>query len=150
MSESDRREKISVVPMFQSLELPLRQELSDILIEVSTERVMESGDVLYERDDEEGNTGAILVEGLLEIRGDDDHLIEVSAPDLVGEIQQFNEFGQRTATVTAKTEAVVLEFPWHEFVSRLNERATISDTDRTEVKKVLATFAGERLKELTD
>lgn len=150
MSESNRREKISVVPMFQTLELPLRQELSDILIEVSTERVMESGDVLYERDDEEGNTGAILVEGLLEIRGDDDHLLEVSAPDLVGEIQQFNEFGQRTATVTAKTEAVVLEFPWHEFVLRLNERATISDTDRTEVKKVLATFAGERLKELTD
>ena len=150
MSENNYRERISVIPMFQSLELPLRQELSEVLMDVSVARILESGDTLYKREDEEGNTGAILIEGLLEVVGDHDVRLEVSAPDLVGEIQQFDEFGQRTATVTANEKAIVLEFPWHEFVSRLNERVTISDAERNQVKNVLATFAGDRLKELSD
>ena len=149
MAADDYRKRLTEIPMFQSLGSALRVRLCDILSIVSDVSTLEPGDVLYERDSEDANTGAILLEGQLEVHGDADHELEIYAPDLVGGMQQCNEYGQRTATVSAKTRVVVLRFSWHDFVKSMVERPDISAADQAAVRDMLASIAGDRLNELT-
>ena len=149
MAVDQFRGRIFEVPMLQVLPPDLRRRLCDILVDISSERTVEAGDVVYDKGSEDENTGAVLVEGALAVRGDPDHNFQVSAPDIVGEMQQLNEYGQRTATVSVTKKAVLLEFSWSEFVRTLSERAAITQRDRAKVKEVFMECAGERLKELT-
>lgn len=144
------RDRISEMPMLQTLPSELRLRLSDILVGVSSERTLEVGGVVYEKGKEDENTGAIVVQGALEVHSDPDHVYQISAPNIVGEMQQLNEFGQRTATVSVKEKAVLLDFSWHDFVRALMEHAVITKSERAQVKEVFTEFAGDRLKELTD
>ena len=143
------RDRIFEIPMLQVLPADLRRRLCDILVDISSERTVEAGGVVYEKGSEDENTGAVLVEGALEVRGDPDHNFQVSAPDIVGEMQQLNVYGQRTATVSVTKKAVLLEFSWSEFVRTLSERAAITQRDRAKIKEVFTRCAGDRLKELT-
>ena len=144
------RDRISEIPVFQMLPSDLRLRLSDILVGVSSERNLEVGGVVYEKGTEDENTGAILIEGALEVRGEPGQTFQVSAPNIVGEMQQLNEFGQRTATVSVTEEAVLLDFSWHDFVRALKEHAVITESERAQVKEAFKAYAGDRLKELTD
>ena len=143
------RDRVSEIPMFHSLPSDLRRRLRDIFVDISSERTLEAGDVVYEKGSEDENTGAILIEGTLEVRGDPDHKFQVSAPNIVGEMQQLNEFGQRTATVSVTEKAVLLEFSWDDFVRTLSEHAVITQDERAKIKKAFTACAGDRLKELT-
>lgn len=150
MTVAQYRDRISEIPVFQSLPSDLRLRLSDVFVGVSSARTLEVGGVLYEKGMEDENTGAIVVQGALEVHADPDHVFQISAPNLVGEMQQLNEFGQRTATVSVTENAVLLDFSWHDFVRALMEHAVITDSERAQVKELFTEFAGDRLKELTD
>ena len=149
MAVDQFRDRVIEIPMLQALSLELRRRLSDILVDISSERTVEAGGVVYEKGSEDENTGAILIEGALEARGDPDHKFRVSAPNIVGEMQQLNEFGQRTATVSVIKKAVLLEFSWNDFVRTLSEHAVITQDERAKIKEAFKECAGDRLKELT-
>jgi hypothetical protein len=72
----------------------------------------------------------------------------VDAPDLLGEMQQFDRYGQRTATVKAASRATVLVFSWHEFVARVRDTPTISKEDQNALKAALESYANLRLHQL--
>lgn len=149
MAVDQYRDRIFEIPMLQVLPSALRRWLCDILVGISSERTAEAGDVVYEKGSEDENTGAILIEGAVEVRGDPSHTFQVTAPNIIGEMQQLDEYGQRTATVTVTEKAVLLEFSWGDFVRTLSERAVISQRDRAKIKEVFTACAGDRLKELT-
>lgn len=144
------KDRIAEVPMIHALDAPVRERVCDVLFDLATESELKPGDVMYEKGSEDDNTGAILIEGVLVVRSDSDHEFEVTSPNLVGEMQQLNEYGQRTATVSAKTDSLVLEFSWHHFVERLLEDAIITQSDRATIKETFVGYAGNRLKELED
>jgi len=150
MTVNEFRDRISEIPVFQTLPSSLRLRLSDVLVGISSERTLEAGGVLYEKGTEDENTGAIVVQGALEVHTDPDHVFQISAPNIVGEMQQLNEFGQRTATVLATEKAILLDFSWHDFVRALTENVIITDSERAQVKALFKEFAGDRLKELMD
>ncbi len=150
MAVNRYRDRIAEIPMIHALDAPLRKRVCDVLVDLATGSELEAGDVIYKKGSEDDNTGAILIEGVLMVRGDPDHEFEVTAPNLVGEMQQLNEYGQRTATVSAKTDALVLEFSWHNFVKTLLEDAIITQSDRATIKEMFTDYAGNRLKELKD
>ena len=150
MTVDHYRNVVGKIPMLQGLGTPLRERLSDILVDIATERLVEAGDVLYEKDAEDENTGSILLDGILEVTRDSGDKIEVTAPDLVGEMLQLNDYGRRTATVSAKTKSVMLEFSWHEFIQSLTSNVIITDNDRIAIKEALTKVAGTRLKELME
>lgn len=142
------RNVVGKIPALQDLGTLVRDRVSDILVDIATERTFEAGEVLYEKDSEDENTGAILLDGILEVTRNSGDKIEVPAPDLMGEMQQFTDYGKRTATVTAKTQAVTLVFLWHDFVKALMNNPTISQTERTAIKKAFTGIAAIRLKQL--
>jgi len=140
--------KVVGIPAFASLNTALRGRLAEILTMISQPRVLNAGDVLYQQGAEDESTGAILVEGILSVTADGGPAISVAAPDLLGEMQQFDQYGQRTATVTAEGPVTVLEFSWHEFVSRIRETPTITKEDQAAVKSALEAYANMRLHQL--
>ena len=144
------RDRVSEMPVLQALPSDLRRRLGEILVDISSERTLEAGDVVYEKGSEDENTGAILIKGAFEILGDPDHKFQVSAPNIVGEMQQLNQFGQRTATVSVTEKAVLLEFSWHDFVQTLSDHAVITQDDRAKIKEAFTACAGDRLRELTE
>lgn len=150
MAVDQFRDRISEIPILQTLPSDLRLRLSDIFIGVSSERTLEAGGVVYEKDMEDENTGAIVIEGSLEVHADHDHIFQITAPNIVGEMQQLNEFGQRTATVSATEKAVLLDFSWNDFVRALMEHAAITKDERSKVRDVFAGLAGDRFKELSE
>lgn len=148
MAVDHYRNVVVKIPALQNLGAPLRDRVSEILVDIATERTFEAGDVLYEKDSEDENTGAILLDGILEVTRNSGDKIEVPAPDLMGEMKQFTDYGKRTATVTAKTRALTLVFFWHNFVKTLQNNPTISQIERTAIKEAFTGIAGIRLKEL--
>lgn len=148
MTADRYRGRIAEIPMIHALDAPLRRRVCDVLSGLASESKLKPGDVVYEKGSEDENTGAMLIEGVLVVQGDTDHMFEVTAPNLVGEMQQLNKYGQRTATVSAKSDALLLEFSWHLFVKTLLEDATITRSDRATIKETFSGYAGDRLKEL--
>ncbi len=140
---------IAEVPLLGKLHPELRKKLADILADIGTARILEAGETLYEKGAEDPITGAVVVEGTLEALPDGGEPIEVSAPELVGEMQQFDPYGRRTATLKAKERAAVLEFPWHDFVARILEHPGISQDDQASIKSAFESYVGDRLNQLS-
>lgn len=140
-------EKIQSVPLIASFNPTLRFHLADILSDIGKVRVLKKGEQLYAEGAVDDNTGAILIDGDLVVAFGTHQPIFVKAPELVGEMQQFNKYGTRTATVCAKDPTTVLEFAWHDFVARVQDRPEIGQADQLVVRNAFTKFAGDRFKE---
>lgn len=140
--------KISDVPVFNAMNVGLRGRLAEIIGSISEPRVLKQGDVLYKKGAEDDNTGVVLVDGSLSVGGDEGASVTVTAPDLLGEMLQFDQFGQRTATVTAAGPATVLEFSWHDFIARVRNTPAITKDDQDSLKNALSSYASRRMHQL--
>ncbi len=140
--------KITDVPVFNAMNTGLRARLAEILSSISEPRVLKKNEILYAKGAEDENTGAVLVDGALNISNDEGTLLTVTAPDMLGEMLQFDTYGQRTATVTAAGPATVLEFKWHDFVARVRDTPSISQDDQKLLKNALESYASKRMHQL--
>lgn len=136
---------ITAVPLFQQLDPKLREVLADIVSDIGTERTLQAGEILYEKDAEDPITGAVLIDGALEASADGEKAVEVDAPELVGEMQQFDPYGRRTATVRAKESVTIIEFAWHDFVARVLEHPEIDGDAQLSIKHAFEKYVGDRL-----
>ncbi len=141
------KEKIENVPLLANFQPALRKQLSDILCDIAKVRVLKKGEQLYAEGAIDDNTGAIIVDGALTVAFGTNKPVFVQAPELVGEMQQFNKYGTRTATVCAKDPTTVLEFAWHDFVARVQDRPEIGHADQLLIRTAFTKFAGDRFKE---
>ncbi len=148
MTVDEYRNVVGNIPALRKLGERLRDRVSEILVEIATERTFEAGEILYEKDSADENSGAILLDGVLEVTRNSGDKIQVPAPDLMGEMQQFNDNAKRTATVCAKTQSLTLVFFWHNFVKALQDNPTISQDEQTAIKSAFTGIAAIRLKEL--
>ena len=142
------KDKITQVPVFTTFAMPLRDHIAEILVNISKPRVLKKGERLYAEGAIDDNTGAILVDGGLLVSYGREHetTVLLQAPEMVGEMQQFNKYGTRTATVSAGMTATVLEFAWHDLVSRIQDRPDINHADHTLIRDAFKKFAGDRFK----
>ena len=140
--------KIADVPVFNAMNTGLRARLAEILSSISQPRILKKGEVLYAQGAEDKNTGVVLVDGALDVGNNEGQQLTVTAPDLLGEMLQFDTYGQRTATVTATGPATVLEFNWHDFIARVRETPTISKDDQLALKNALSSYASHRMHQL--
>ena len=144
---STYKDKITQVPLFTTFSPTLREHLADILVNISETRVLTKGEQLYAEGAIDDNTGALLVDGGLIVAFGTKTPIFLEAPEMVGEMQQFNKYGTRTATVCARASATVLEFAWHDFVARIQDRPDINHADHTQIRDAFTKFAGNRFKQ---
>ncbi len=131
------------VPMLQDLQEETRAIVTRILLKIAKRLQLASGDVLYTEGAEDTNVGALLVEGALTVQSGDSEPLTVDAPDLLGEMQMLDEYGQRKATVTAAEDSVVLEFGWDDFIGVA--RSVLTQEQQVEVRDMIATHAAARL-----
>ncbi|MBX7255825.1 MAG: cyclic nucleotide-binding domain-containing protein [Candidatus Hydrogenedentes bacterium] len=85
------------------------------------------GQPLFVEGDERDTSGCILLDGDVTITREGGDPVTCTAPELFGEMHQLEETAQRTATVWAATDAVVLRFDWHEFITAMGLLLTQSE-----------------------
>ena len=149
MEPKELRETVQGIPVMKQLDPSLRNITSDILVDVSTEAKLSQGQVLYEKGSEDNNTGVLIVDGALTVQTKNSEEIEITAPNLLGEMQQFDLYGRRTATVVAKSDVHLLEFAWHDFIKRVIDHPAISEEKQAQMKDIFTKVAGGRLRELS-
>lgn len=124
-------------------ELPgeLRDKVASILQEISESRKVPLGKTWIREGEKSESKGYILVKGSVAIRKADTQQHLEDAPELLGEVMQFNPAHARTASVVATEECAVLCFDWDGFWAKTQE--TLSAGDQKKVKAAVESFAWE-------
>ena len=141
-------EALASIPMIHSIKEPARSHIIQIIEDISQAVTVPADTMLIRLGDDMQHTGYAILTGRVKIQGDQTEPIFVSAPELLGEMQQFNQTMERMATVVVIEEAKVLRFKWHDFVSTIQNSAIISKKQRKEIQHVITEHAEKRLKEL--
>jgi hypothetical protein len=117
MTLSEYRKRLLHIPFVIDLPEPMRERVAMFLLWIGQPAQFSVGDALFIQDDEDENTGCILLQGEVEILRAGRGVVRAQAPELLGEMQQFEPTAQRTATVRVSETAQTLLFSWHDFVA---------------------------------
>lgn len=139
------RKQILDVPSIHALPPELKSRVAMILLWIAHEAEVPSGEVIYSQGAEDEDTGCVLVSGSVQISVEGETLKECAAPEILGEMKQFTEVNQRTATVRATEDASILTFYWHDLV--LLSETIFSNEDQLSIRDVITKLAGRRLME---
>lgn len=121
MTIDEVREAIGKIRIMPMLPEPLRETLVDIFQRICQPRRMPRGRAFIREGERVDEKGYILVEGEVLVHKENFPDVTCGSPELIGEIQQFNPTGLRTATVSGATEGIVLRFVWSDFWHELEK-----------------------------
>jgi len=141
MNPDDIHEAICKMNFLHGLPKELKDKVARILQNISALRRIAMGSDWLREGEHSENKGYILLEGAVSIRKEDSPGHTEEAPQLLGEIMQFNPQQLRTATVVATESCVVMRFKWDEFWTRVEESVSKDELDK--VKTALEGFAWE-------
>jgi len=141
MNSTEIANTIQTTKFMQAFPEDLRGKVSHALQEISKLRSVPMGETWIQEGDKTDARGFVLVKGSVSIRkgGDQPHMEE--APELLGEIMQFNPVHARAATVVATDDCVVMRFDWDDFWTKLDE--TLTEDELKTVKSAVESFAWE-------
>lgn len=120
MSKNQYHEHLLAVPLLSGLE---HHEL-DAITQISTEMKIPAGRVLI-REGSSAQEMVIVVDGTLEVTRNGEHVADIGPGGFAGELAVLRH-STRTATVTAKTEAVILHIDGAAFSVMLRSVPTIA------------------------
>jgi CRP-like cAMP-binding protein len=131
MTIDEVREAIGRIRIMPMLSEPLREKLVDIFQRICQPRSMPPGRTFIHEGEHVDDKGYILVQGEVLVHKENFPDVTCGSPELIGEIQQFNPTGLRTATVSGATEGIILRFIWADFWRELEK-----DCDTEEIAAV--------------
>jgi CRP-like cAMP-binding protein len=141
MNPDDVHDAMCKMSFMHALPAELKSKVARILQNISKLRRVPLGTAWLREGEHSENKGYILLEGAVSIRKQDSLGHSEDAPELLGEIMQFNPQQMRTATVVATEDCVVMRFVWDEFWERAEE--SLSAPEQEKVKTALEGFAWE-------
>jgi CRP-like cAMP-binding protein len=115
MNNAELNKRLERMRLIRELPDPMRNAAIRLFLDVSKARTVPDGSVLFEVGDVVGDRGYVLVDGTVSIEKADRPMLEVTAPELLGELKQLDPGHRRTATVKAVGNVAVLKFDWGEF-----------------------------------
>ena len=124
MSSESTFDRICEVSMMRELPQVLRDRVASIIEDISKLRKVPKGAVILREMEGGADKGYILLEGAVGILKTDAPKHRCPAPELLGEIMQFNPAHVRTATVGAVEDCLVLKFEWETFWAALGAEST--------------------------
>jgi CRP-like cAMP-binding protein len=142
------REKILETPLVKTLPEGMRQRFAMILLWVSETKDVSRRDKLLVQGDKDAGTGCVILEGMVQVRTEDNAVKHIEAPDILGEVQLFTPQGQRTATVEVVVGGTVLMFAWHDF--GVTARQFYNDEEIATLKRLITQSAWRREENLFD
>ena len=101
------RAQILRISLFDGLPQDLGKHAVNVLSRICEVRTLPSKSVLFTEGEALSDMGYILLRGEVLVRKSGSPDLQVSAPELLGEMKQFSPVGQRTVTVEAKGELEV-------------------------------------------
>lgn len=131
------------LPLLQAAPDTTKTRLAELLLHVGEPITVSPGDALLHQGDLGGETGFILLRGEVTVERMGAPPATISAPALLGEIQQFNPRAQRTATVRASGPVEALKFAWQTLYAKANEM--LSSDEQHLLMDVLERSVCERL-----
>ena len=141
MDMDEIRAKIKSLRIMHGSDDGLQDKLVDLLQSISVPRVVPAGGVFIHEREHVDNKGYILLQGAVLVRKEGHPDLTCKAPELIGEIMQFNPAGVRTATCAGAVESIVLRFMWDEFWTRAE--SALAPEEMALVKESLETQAWE-------
>jgi CRP-like cAMP-binding protein len=145
MRLDDYRKRILDVPSIHDLPPELKSRVAMVLLWISHEEDVAAGETIYSQGAQDEDTGCVLLRGSVTITVEGDNLKQCTAPEILGEMKQFTQENERTATVRADEDATILNFYWQDLVAMSD--AAFSGTDHVAINEVITTLAGRRMKE---
>lgn len=136
---------LSDIPFIQSLPDATRDGLTRIIIGVSNPEAIKAGAVLFTQGEPGTDEGYFVLKGEFEVKKSGAAAAQIPAPELLGEMKQFNPVGLRTATVKAVTPLEVLAFKWADLQNGLE--AGLSSDAFQAVEQALESYAWEHFTE---
>lgn len=102
---------------------------------------MNPGASLFREGERDTDRGYVLLDGEVRITKSSAPELTVAAPELLGEMVQYNPKSERTATVESATAIQVLSFQWSAFNDELVRTCSPEETD--EIQKAFQDYAWE-------
>jgi len=115
MESQAMHDTIAGVPIIDRFSGPVRETLIALMLEISEVRRLRKGHRMTREGSRGRNRGFVLLEGSVRIQKSETPDAKVRAPELLGEVMQFNPKRLRVATVVAHEDCLVLRFMWDDF-----------------------------------
>jgi len=144
---SETTTQIEQIPAWRRMSQPMRFITAQILEFIGTEQMVSDGQTLFSEGDDRDVSGAVILDGLASVSVNDQTIRTVNSPDILGEMQQLSDTHQRSATVVASGDIRIIRFRWHDFIKQIQNRDDLDDAQKMEIKRAIASVAGERLNE---
>jgi len=119
------REALMGLSLLAGMPEDVRVEVAEALVGVSELVAPEKGKALFQEGAIGGARGYVLLTGAVVVNREGAEPVQVSAPAVLGEMQQFSLQQYRTATVTVSKSGYALAFDWADFYARA--RSTLGD-----------------------
>ena len=139
MELRDYRDAFLKLGFMAELTHQLRQDTVEVLIQVGKLRSVPKGGLWIREGEHTTNKGYVLLQGTVCIQKSGHPDIECEAPELLGEMMQFNPAHSRTATIKAMTDCIVMRFIWDDFWDA--SKQYFSSSDQEELKNAVESCA---------
>ena len=143
MCAASHEDTIYDLPFIQAFPDTLRRRVVTLIQDISEQRKIKEGSVIFTKGDTTSNHGYILLEGTVEVIREDIPTTTVHPPALLGEVKQFNPVHERIADVTALKDLIVLHFNWDDFNAAAVER--LSEADLALFLNALSEYAWQHI-----
>jgi len=141
MDSDELRRILHDMAFMKSIPEPLQGEVSRILQSISVLKTVPLGDTWIREGEKTKSLGYILIKGSVAIRKASGQQHAEDAPELIGEIIQYNPAHSRAATVVATADCVVMRFEWDDFWAKCGK--SLSESDLKSLKGAIESFAWE-------
>lgn len=142
MTLAEYRNRLLVLPFVSELPEPMRARVCMTFLWIGQPVSFSPEDCIFVQGDDDEHTGCVLLRGDAIVSRDDEDAVLVSAPELLGEMQQLEPTGQRTATVRVVKDAETLLFSWHDFIAYSGQLLTADE--QIVLREVLRSTAAQR------
>lgn len=141
MDSSQVHQVILKLRFMGDLDLELCDLVADIFVKISEQRSVPAGGIFIHEHEHADDRGFVLLSGQILVQKSGAPDSTCKAPEILGEIQQFNPTHLRTATVSGAVPCVVLRFKWSDFWNTVNQ--DLHPPQIEELRKALEMHAWE-------
>ncbi|MBI2421265.1 MAG: cyclic nucleotide-binding domain-containing protein [Candidatus Hydrogenedentes bacterium] len=145
MSTEEIIDRIKAIGFMKAIDSQLQNKVIDLFRTCSQGSTVKAGTPLFREGEATTNEGILFLSGTVLIRKANAPEMEAHAPDLLGEMGQFNPANKRTATVLAQSDLKVLRFDWKVFYEGAEQK--LSQAERGKLSQALQEHAWKHFTE---
>jgi len=142
MEQTQHLETLAKLSLMGDLPEETVQNICALIDDISESSTVAEGDQLLQEGYLGFATGYVLLDGQVRVERDGKEPVDLTGPELLGEMSQFIHDDTRTATVRALSEVNVLKFSWDELYESAKER--LSETENTALLNAIEQVVWQR------